>query len=72
MSDSSRVEPESAGAVKCVGETALALKVMKGTGMKAKTFWVPKSVVHEDSDVQGEGDEGELFVFRWYAEQEGL
>ena len=48
------------------------LKVMKGEGMKSKTFWLPRSVVHEDSDVQDEGDEGELFVHRWYFDQEGL
>ncbi len=29
--------------------------------------WVPKSVVHDDSEVQGEGDEGLLIVADWYA-----
>lgn len=34
--------------------------------------WVPKSQIHPDSDVQGEGDTGELIISQWYAEQIGL
>jgi|WetSurMetagenome_2_1015567.scaffolds.fasta_scaffold04771_9 hypothetical protein len=34
--------------------------------------WIPKSVIHDDSDIRDEGDSGELVVNRWWAEQEGL
>lgn len=37
-------------------------------------FWVPKSVVHDDSEVWttvGDHDEGELVVAMWWAEKNG-
>ena len=34
--------------------------------------WVPKSCIHDDSEVFKEGDEGELAVKSWWAEKEGL
>lgn len=45
-------------------------KMVKGQPNEA---WIPKSVVHEDSEVWSEKegeDEGELFVFQWFAEKE--
>lgn len=50
-----------------------ALRVDIGT----RTLWIPKSVVHDDSEVYraGHGDdgsEGTLVVARWFAEKEGL
>jgi hypothetical protein len=65
-------EPVSVGKVVCVGATPRALKVRKGSGMEARTTWIPRSVVHEDSEVQEQGDEGDLFVAEWYALKEGL
>jgi hypothetical protein len=38
---------------------------------KGKEFWVPQSVVHDDSEVYKEGDEGRLVVQLWFAEKEG-
>jgi hypothetical protein len=38
---------------------------------KGKQFWVPQSVVHDDSEVYKEGDEGKLVVQLWFAEKEG-
>ena len=37
-----------------------------------KKLWIPKSVVHEDSEVSGEGDTGTIVIMRWFAEKEGL
>lgn len=54
--------------VVCVAETTKAIKVYDGT----KEFWVPKSVVHEDSEVWKTGQEGTLIVAEWWAEKEGL
>ena len=37
-----------------------------------KKHWIPKSVVHEDSEVSSEGDTGTIALQRWFAEKEGL
>jgi hypothetical protein len=37
-----------------------------------KKHWIPKSVVHEDSEVSSEGDTGTIIIMRWFAEKEGL
>ena len=37
-----------------------------------KKHWIPKSVVHEDSEVSSEGDTGTIVLMRWFAEKEGL
>ena len=37
-----------------------------------KQHWIPKSVVHEDSEVSGESDTGTIIVMRWFAEKQGL
>lgn len=33
--------------------------------------WVPKSQIHDDSDVWKDGQKGTLVVSQWYAEQKG-
>lgn len=47
------------------------LVILKNRG--DSKVWIPKSVVHEDSEVwAGEGgEEGELLVEEWWAEKEG-
>lgn len=73
MSDEGK-EPCSLGSAKVVNTTVEALKVMVGKGMKSKTFWVPRSVVSDGSDIEAaatKDDEGELFVATWWAEKEG-
>ena len=59
------------GVVRCVEETNLALLV-KGECLPKGQLWVPKSVVHDDSEVYGIGHEGKLVVKEWFAEKEGL
>jgi hypothetical protein len=49
-------------------ETDLALLCI----IEDKQRWIPKSVVHEDSEVSGEGDNGTIIIMRWFAEKEGL
>jgi hypothetical protein len=34
--------------------------------------WIPKSVIHDDSEVYKWGTEGTLVVKQWFAEQEEL
>lgn len=55
--------------VTCVEETPKALKLRRNDD--GNTFFVPKSVVHEDSDVYEQGTDGKLIVKSWFAEKEG-
>lgn len=53
-----------------IGETQMAVKVIRhDTGMM---FWVPKSVIHDDSEVWKTFTEGNLIVTKWWAEKRGL
>lgn len=50
-------------------ETDKAILVrIPGDGKK----WIPKSVLHEDNELEVAGDEGTLVIQEWFAEKEGL
>jgi len=51
-------------------ETVRALLVWIPDLDEAK--WIPKSVIHDDSEIydDGEGSEGQLVVLTWFAEKE--
>lgn len=34
--------------------------------------WIPKTAVHEDSEVYQEGDEGDLVLKGWFAQKIGV
>lgn len=55
------------GKVKVTGETPMAICVRWN---KFETKWIPKSQVHDDSEVVGKGDEGKLCVREWFHDQE--
>jgi hypothetical protein len=38
----------------------------------AKSFWVPKSIIHDDSEVYKAFTEGRLIISKWWAEKRGL
>jgi len=57
--------------VTCLRETAKAIQVRFDDNLATET-WIPKSVIHDDSEVYAEGHTGELVVARWFAEKEGL
>lgn len=40
--------------------------------IEGKEVWVPKSVIHDDSEVYDEDHEGELVLKEWWAEEKGL
>jgi len=42
------------------------------TGLDFDEVWIPKSQIHEDSEVNEMGDVGNLVITRWLAEQKGL
>ena len=52
----------------CDKETKLALHILHD----GKSFWVPKSVVDDDSEVYQKDDEGTLVLPEWFAIKEGL
>jgi hypothetical protein len=54
--------------IKCRRETKDAILVE----IDGREMWVPKSQVHDDSEVYKSGTEGNLIISRWLAEKEGL
>lgn len=55
--------------VVCTAETSMAIKCKFSSGREA---WVPKSQIHDDSEVWEDGKEGTLVVSIWFAEKEHL
>lgn len=52
--------------VKCIAETRDALRLEHADWDR----WVPKSVVHDDSEVYALGHKGKLVIKRWFVEKE--
>jgi hypothetical protein len=62
----------SLGAHSVIAATDMALKVREDIdGCQMKPFWVPKSVIHDDSEVYASDTTGDLVVYAWWAEAEG-
>jgi hypothetical protein len=57
------------GKGKCIHETARAILVRLETGEEQ---WIPKSCVHDNSEVWEDGGEGKVVVKTRWAEKEGL
>ena len=69
MSDDCYDEPDCI----CIIESKRAILVLrKSQPTDRRELWVPKEVLHEDSEVYKEGDEGKLVVETWWAEKKGL
>lgn len=70
-------EPDCA----CIGETAKAVLVLRKSAVvdalsamesdAPAEVWVPKSMLHDDSEIVEEGDEGTLIVKERWAEKQG-
>jgi len=56
----------------CTVEAETAKAVLVVIPDLNKKVWIPKSQVHEDSEVEEKGDEGALAITAWFAEKEGL
>lgn len=59
----------------CISETRAALLVRFADPPRSTvTIWIPKSVVHDDSEVfdAGRNARGRLVLLAWWAEREGL
>lgn len=57
--------------VECTRETEKAILVIVSVGGTLDEFWIPKSQIHDDSEVFELGGKGTLVVSRWIAEQKG-
>lgn len=63
---------ESLGPGKVVGSSDKALEIeLEDLGERR---WIPRSVIHDDSEVydEDENKEGEVFVHQWWAVKNGL
>jgi hypothetical protein len=60
----------SLGTARCHYATPLALKVFLND--LHRVIWVPRSVIHDDSEVWQLGDSGDLCVHQWWAEESGF
>lgn len=54
--------------VEVVEVTKAALKVLVDTS----PVWIPKSQLHSDCDLYDEGDEGDLIIPRWLADEKEI
>jgi hypothetical protein len=67
--DNSGDDAHSMGEGKVLRETEKAILVsLEGAGEK----WIPKSVVHDDSEIWKKDDTGKLVVKMWWAEKNVL
>ncbi len=65
------VETRSIDNAEVVHATELAILVKLGDGPFADKVWIPKSVVHDDSDVtEDDRGPGVLIVAEWWADRE--
>ena len=66
MSDKS--EPVTFEKSQAVAESTKALLCI----IDDEEYWIPKSQIHEDSEVSEVGDEGDLIISEWLAIEKGL
>jgi len=63
----------SIGDAECITATDKAIEVLIDDGGDHwRELWVPKSVVHDDSEVYAYGHKGKLVVAEWWAEEKEL
>jgi hypothetical protein len=61
-------DPITIEKVSCRLDTPKAILVL----IDEREVWVPKSVIHDDSEVYTKNTEGDLIIERWWAEKEGI
>lgn len=61
-------EPVTFDDVEALKETEAALLV----AIDGEEHWIPKSQIHDDSEVWAEGDTGTLAITQWLATQKKL
>jgi hypothetical protein len=68
--DEREVEYVTIKNVVAIGETADAVLCVFEDGKRE--VWIPKSRIHDDSEVFADDHEGKLVIPEWLAEREGL
>jgi len=61
-------EPCEIGNGKCTRCTKLAILVVMSNGDEV---WMPRSVIHDNSEVYDDGHDGKIIVHEWWAEERG-
>jgi len=58
----------------CLGESEKACLIELGDDCRkaGEAVWIPKSQIHDDSEVWKKGQVGKLVITEWIAEQKGL
>lgn len=59
-------------AVQHATDAALLVTFSGDSDLGLEPLWIPRSQVHEDSEVHDQNTDGTLIVSRWFAEQEEL
>jgi hypothetical protein len=62
-------DPVNLGQAECTHETDLAIKCTVDD--MDEPVWIPKSQIHDNSEVYKKGHEGDLIVTSWLAKQQG-
>jgi hypothetical protein len=65
-------EPVALDDVYADRETQMALLCVIEIGKRKQERWIPKSQIHDDSEVYRAGHRGKLIITGWFAEKEGL
>jgi len=68
--DDSGDDPECIGVGKCLSQTEKAVRIHLDDENTPR--WIPKSVLHDDSEVYQTGDTGKVIVKQWWAEKNGF
>ena len=63
------MKPHNMGSAVCVRETEKAICCQ--VDILDEDVWIPKSQVHDDSEVWENAGEGDLIVSEWFAEKQG-
>lgn len=71
MTRYNNVEPIKMGKCKATKETEKGLCVIGLEMTSGKPQWLPKSAIHDNSEVWLKGHEGELVIHGWLAEKNG-
>lgn len=60
--------------VQVLTATAQAIQVAPKPGSSKKSWkvWIPKSLIHDDSECYDKGHDGNLIIAKWIALREGL
>lgn len=63
------MKPSEIGIATSIRETDKAVLIQMPTRRKPQEqFWVPKSQIHDDSEVYKDGQTGKLIVSEWFFE----